>query len=133
MSNDIKIWLEIDTETCPICMDPIDGDQKIIRCGGEATKNPERINHTFHDQCIDRWLQINESCPLCREIVIVIESESQPIESIKPLQDNRIPESMIPESMIPENRIPEAPLTIYHNSWNIFRIQSGISGLQFTV
>ena len=32
----------------------------------EETKKTTECNHTFHDECIGRWLQTNNSCPLCR-------------------------------------------------------------------
>ena len=32
----------------------------------EETKKTTECCHTFHTECLDRWLQNNTSCPLCR-------------------------------------------------------------------
>ena len=32
----------------------------------EETKKTTECQHIFHQECIDRWLQENNSCPLCR-------------------------------------------------------------------
>ncbi|XXQ34424.1 RING-type domain-containing protein [Plasmodiophora brassicae] len=46
--------------TCVICQtDYADGDQlKHLNC-----------NHEFHSSCLDQWLELKASCPLCREVV----------------------------------------------------------------
>lgn len=44
--------------TCPICLSdyqPKDTVRSIPEC-----------NHYFHVDCIDEWLKLNGSCPLCR-------------------------------------------------------------------
>ena len=46
------------TEECLICLaDYVDGDDiRVFRqCG-----------HAFHVRCIDKWLNVNSSCPSCR-------------------------------------------------------------------
>lgn len=43
--------------TCSICLDNIsNSDVKELRC-----------NHKFHRNCINTWLQDNNTCPLCRQ------------------------------------------------------------------
>ena len=32
----------------------------------DETKKATECQHIFHQECIDRWLQENNSCPLCR-------------------------------------------------------------------
>lgn len=45
-------------ELCPICLDPCQGNVKMIHCG-----------HKFHANCIDTWLKLNNSCALCRQTI----------------------------------------------------------------
>ena len=44
-------------EGCPICYDELNNENivVIIKCG-----------HIFHKNCINRWLNQNFSCPICR-------------------------------------------------------------------
>ncbi|KAF7273938.1 hypothetical protein GWI33_013372 [Rhynchophorus ferrugineus] len=45
---------------CVICLNDIEESQMIIPC-----------SHPFHSSCINKWIKINESCPLCREPCLV--------------------------------------------------------------
>ncbi len=40
---------------CSICMNDIESNQHNTEC-----------NHTFHNNCLSDWLEVNNSCPLCR-------------------------------------------------------------------
>jgi hypothetical protein len=40
---------------CTICLDKINENNVKLIC-----------NHNFHKKCLDKWLSINNSCPLCR-------------------------------------------------------------------
>ncbi|CAA0820470.1 RING/U-box superfamily protein [Striga hermonthica] len=45
--------------TCPICLS--DYQPK------ETIRSIPECNHYFHAECIDEWLKLNRSCPLCRK------------------------------------------------------------------
>lgn len=45
------------SETCPICLGEM-MDKKMVKC-----------HHNFHKECIDKWLEIKNTCPVCREEV----------------------------------------------------------------
>jgi hypothetical protein len=53
-----KISIEID-EDCSICsVSKLSGDIVTLNC-----------KHTFHEQCIDKWIEQSNTCPLCRALV----------------------------------------------------------------
>jgi hypothetical protein len=35
----------------------------------EETKTETKCHHIFHQECLDRWLETNNSCPLCRHVL----------------------------------------------------------------
>jgi hypothetical protein len=43
---------------CSICQEEMQTGTRLRTC-----------RHTFHDQCIDQWLQLNTRCPVCRHDV----------------------------------------------------------------
>ncbi len=56
---------------CVICIEQIEDDkEESLTCG-----------HTFHKECIDKWLDQKTECPICRDVQIVIkdpQEETQP-------------------------------------------------------
>ena len=47
-------------ESCSVCLEEYaEGDRmRTLPCG-----------HQFHSRCIDRWLQNNRACPICKKDV----------------------------------------------------------------
>ncbi|KAK5650450.1 hypothetical protein RI129_001479 [Pyrocoelia pectoralis] len=44
-------------KNCVICFDVLKADSsRRLSCG-----------HKFHESCINRWLSVNNSCPICRK------------------------------------------------------------------
>ena len=54
---------QVERTECVICFDHIKNHQRDTSC--ETCKN------TFHKSCIDRWLQKNSTCPLCRQKMVI--------------------------------------------------------------
>lgn len=48
---------------CAICLE----EMKI----GDWYKKLPRCEHCFHAKCIDQWLSTRETCPVCREEVVI--------------------------------------------------------------
>ncbi|KAK4752879.1 hypothetical protein SAY87_021677 [Trapa incisa] len=50
--------------TCVICQDDIEGKQLIgrLECG-----------HEYHSECIKKWIQVKNECPMCKSQVLPIE------------------------------------------------------------
>ncbi|KAI3891927.1 hypothetical protein MKW92_009721 [Papaver armeniacum] len=46
-----------DEVCCGICMEGIIGEDKVIKM---------KCSHILHSHCLERWLQVGYSCPLCR-------------------------------------------------------------------
>lgn len=59
--NECNVFLDVVTATddsgvCPICLDDFEtGAVSLKRCG-----------HSFHAVCLWKWMEIQNTCPLCR-------------------------------------------------------------------
>lgn len=56
---------EID-QTCSICMDNIDSAGLSLNC-----------NHRFHENCLRSWLEVNNTCPICRKEISLPELNAE--------------------------------------------------------
>jgi len=57
--------VEVPPETnCSICQEELHRGTRLRAC-----------QHTFHDQCIEQWLQLNTRCPVCRHDVRDLQPE----------------------------------------------------------
>jgi hypothetical protein len=58
LENNDDVDDRIESDVCNICLESLNYNQlyRTIRC-----------SHTFHPQCIDRWLFQSSHCPICRE------------------------------------------------------------------
>ena len=77
-----KFYEEFKTGECSICLEDIDDDKNkslhqksIEKCLSCLDKKNKKLyftdcEHTFHGRCLDRWLQENDECPLCRKEII---------------------------------------------------------------
>jgi len=59
----------IDTNNCSICLDTISESD---------LQRTEQCQHTFHRQCINRWLETHNTCPECRVVLFSVEQLAIP-------------------------------------------------------
>ena len=55
---------------CSICLEQINKEKHELKCG-----------HCFHDECIETWLDKNDTCPYCRQHqnpVVVFHDDCKP-------------------------------------------------------
>ena len=52
----IEVKIDKQYEECSICLDK--NEKKWIK---------SHCNHLYHHECLEKWIQINKSCPICRE------------------------------------------------------------------
>jgi len=64
-------WAEKDKATCYICLDKIENTIYEATCIHD-------FRHTFHVNCMNSWLNRNNSCPICRKSQ---KEEIQPINT----------------------------------------------------
>jgi len=73
-------------DVCPICYQAMSA-AKITRC-----------RHLFHNSCLKKWLQKQDSCPMCLEPLHKVDATSQTEEVHPPLLDNMVLEAMMNEA-----------------------------------
>ena len=75
---------------CPICLEEVidsDNNKKVLHC-----------NHTFHKNCIDRWLRTRSQCPVCRRRI-----QSRPRGRSSQPPPPRTTRRSIPRTSLPRN------------------------------
>lgn len=50
--------LALDSKECSICLYE-------FSCGDKMKRMPSCL-HAFHPECLDKWLKVNATCPICR-------------------------------------------------------------------
>ncbi|CAK62937.1 unnamed protein product (macronuclear) [Paramecium tetraurelia] len=45
-------------KNCYICLEDITENNKILKC-----------SHSFHEDCIQKWLKVKQTCPLCQSLI----------------------------------------------------------------
>ncbi|CAJ2655435.1 unnamed protein product [Trifolium pratense] len=60
--------------TCSICI----SDYKEL----EILKIMPQCRHFFHQSCVDTWLEVNASCPICRNSLLQASNDEPNLESV---------------------------------------------------
>merc|ERR1719487_1533342 len=48
-------------QSCVVCQEPLDGEDEI------SFAQPDTCIHLFHEQCLQRWAERENSCPHCKQ------------------------------------------------------------------
>ena len=80
-----KYYQAFANDECTICLEDLDDDKnksKMEKCLSCLDKKNKKLyftdcEHTFHGRCLDKWLEENENCPLCREYIKDIQYSSE--------------------------------------------------------
>jgi hypothetical protein len=59
LKDEIKKGHKIYDSSCTICLDGIDN--------GELLRRIKLCKHTFHAKCLTDWINVDETCPNCKE------------------------------------------------------------------
>lgn len=54
-----------DTDFCSICLDTFKITEPNIK-----TIQLNKCKHIFHSKCLQKWIDYNDNCPLCRTLII---------------------------------------------------------------
>lgn len=57
-----KIVVDKNESSCPICLAEY--------IAGEIAKCMPECQHCFHIDCVDKWLKLNTTCPVCRKCLL---------------------------------------------------------------
>ena len=67
--NEIAVWeWNLVEDTCGICQSTFDYCCPTCKFPGDSCPPVTgQCGHTFHQHCLDIWLEKNKTCPICRK------------------------------------------------------------------
>jgi hypothetical protein len=72
VNTEIKPELELDPDPqCLICLELSNTNNKIIKMNDITFIAPCECNGDFHKKCLFDWFMVSQSCPICREVLII--------------------------------------------------------------
>ena len=114
--NGIDVFIVIDDDTCPLCLELVDNKQRLI------------CDHNICSSCMNHWRETQRGCPLCKDF-----SDKAIVVWIEPNEPstNHIPDDLY-DSMFPTSGILSSELHVYAVNYNVLRIMSGLGGLSYS-
>ena len=113
-------------DDCSICLEKILNDDKHITS----------CNHSFHEECMARWMSLNNSCPLCRKHLDLHiydnDDEEYYDDEDYPINYMRIMNANNTISNSNNTPLPDGSLRIFAVNYNVLRIMSGMGGLSYS-
>ncbi|KAK1265507.1 RING-H2 finger protein ATL8 [Acorus gramineus] len=70
---------------CAVCQNDFTSNERV--------RYLNRCRHSFHIDCIDKWLREHSTCPLCRQCVVLDVSSPRTLEALE--REGRSPETSI--------------------------------------
>ena len=126
-----NINIEEHLDDCSICLENIiyEEHKKITTC-----------KHTFHKECMARWMSLNHNCPLCRKnLDLNIYDENDEDEENDDVNDFGNDDNTIINNSNTNNNIsynntslPDGSLHVFAVNYNVLRIMSGMGGLSYS-
>ena len=111
-------------DDCSICLENIINEEhkKITTC-----------NHTFHEECMAKWMSLNHSCPLCRKNLDLNIYDEIDEENDNDGNDNPIINNSNTNNNISYNNtsLPDS-LHVFAMNYNVMHIMSGMGGLSYS-
>ncbi|KAJ6820511.1 ubiquitin-protein ligase CIP8 [Iris pallida] len=68
-----------DAQECPVCLDELKTSKAAAEAAAKEVKEMP-CRHRFHGDCIEKWLGMHGSCPVCRYRMPEEEAEEEPKE-----------------------------------------------------
>ena len=93
---------------CPICLGNIK-ENHTTECG-----------HHFCHQCIFEWLKKHDSCPLCRQMISIVQDNHKDVHN-----DSNFTIDFT-------NNENDSKIFIYAHTFNFLRIMDGVAGLRYS-
>ena len=122
-----NINIEEHLDDCSICL------ENIIN---EETKQITSCNHTFHEECMAKWMSLNHSCPLCRknlDLNIYGRNDEENDGDSNDDYDNPIINNSNTNNNISYNNtsLPDS-LHVFAVNYNVLRTMSGMGRLSYS-
>ena len=128
--EDSNITIKEHLDDCSICLENIINEEhkKITTC-----------NHTFHEECMVRWMSLNHSCPLCRKNLDLNiygrndeENDGDSNDDYDEYDNPIINNSNTNNNISYNNTSLPDSLQVFAVNYNVLRIMSGMGGLSYS-